>query len=94
MVSRATLETYILEHDFCHLLGLTNDGATMVTAHESSDHKAHCENENCLMYWKADENMLLVDLLSGVNNQESGNGDLLPTLDANCIADLQAAGGK
>jgi hypothetical protein len=82
MVSRFTLETYVMEHDFCHLLGLVNNGTPMINPHEDPDHKHHCSNPHCLMFWKADENMVLVDLL--------GTNDVLPVLDANCIADLEA----
>ena len=57
----------------------------MQTDHQDEANGAHCDVEDCLMYWKA--------ATSG------GVGDILgmsspPGLDAQCIADLQANGGK
>jgi predicted Zn-dependent protease len=85
MPSRASLETMVLSHEFGHILGLVNNGTPMVTAHQDDAHGAHCSNEQCLMYWKAEQNVNFNDLL--------GN-DNLPTFDANCLADLRAGGGK
>ena len=86
MVSRFTLETFTLEHEFSHLLGLTNNGTAMASPHEDAEHKGHCNNDQCMMYWRAKDSIKLVDLL--------GEKDEIPILDAKCIADLQAAGGK
>jgi len=89
MVSRWTLEDFAFEHEFCHLLGLTNNGTPMVTPHQDEAHGNHCSNPACLMYWRAHDNIKLVDILDN-----SGTSDVLPILDANCLADLQAAGGR
>ncbi|HZY79073.1 MAG TPA: hypothetical protein VFE50_06080 [Cyclobacteriaceae bacterium] len=91
MITRFTLETYLLEHEFGHLLGLVNGGTSMKTPHQDEAHGNHCTNKQCLMYWIADENIRLEDLLSGMN---LGSTEVLPILDANCVQDLQAAGGK
>jgi hypothetical protein len=85
MPARATLETVVIDHEFGHILGLVNNGTPMVTPHKDPDHGSHCTNTQCLMYWKTEENINLTDLL--------GN-QTYPTLDANCLADLKAAGGK
>ncbi len=76
------LEATVLEHEFGHLLGLVDNGTDMVTAHSANDR--HCNNEDCLMYY-AVETMDFLGNLAG--------GDI-PELDANCIKDLQANGGK
>jgi len=89
MVSRWTLEDFAFEHEFCHLLGLTNNGTPMVTGHQDVAHGNHCSNPECLMYWRALNSIKLVDILDN-----SGTSDALPVLDASCMADLQAAGGK
>jgi len=86
MPSRGTLETVVLDHEFGHLLGLVDNGTPMTTPHKDSDHGAHCSNTECLMYWKTEQNVNLSDILGGT--------DTYPTLDANCLADLRAAGGK
>lgn len=80
--NRILLEKTVIDHEFGHILGLTNLGAKMQSAHEDEDiqHKKHCNVESCLMYWKAQVNMI------------SGGSE--PEMDAQCLADLQANGGK
>lgn len=85
MPSRTTLETVVLDHEFGHVLGLVGNGTPMVTPHKDPDHGSHCSNTTCLMYWKTEENINLNDILGT---------DTYPVLDANCLADLKAAGGK
>ncbi|WP_445733809.1 membrane metalloprotease [Mariniflexile sp.] len=83
--NRAVLETTVITHEFGHILGLTNLGTTMVTNHEDTAHAKHCNVESCLMYWAAESG-------SGLDNLIGANA--APQLDAQCIADLQANGGK
>jgi hypothetical protein len=83
-VSRNKLETTVLEHEFGHLLGLVDLGSNMQTAHKDASHGNHCNNNNCLMYYASETTDLLGFLLTGN----------VPTLDANCISDLHANGGK
>lgn len=84
-VAKQALESLILSHETGHLLGLVNNGTPMAAPHQDNDHGAHCSNTECLMYWKSETNIDLTDLI--------GN-NAIPTLDANCLADLRAAGGK
>ena len=81
---RVDLETTVILHELGHLLGLTNLGSPMQTPHEDGAHPKHCNNENCLMFWQA-ENSNILGMMLGGN---------VPQLDANCLADLQANGGK
>lgn len=83
--NRSVLETTVINHEFGHLLGLTNLGTAMTENHEDTQHAKHCNNENCLMYWSAESG-------SGISNLIGANS--APQLDAQCIADLQANGGK
>lgn len=76
------LEATVLEHELGHLMGLVDNGTDMVSAHSSDGH--HCNNQNCLMYYA-------VETLDFIGNLAGGE---IPELDANCIADLQANGGK
>ena len=78
------LETTILGHEFGHVLGLVNNGTNMVSPHQDTGHSAHCSDTECLMYYKAQTNAIAGEILGGG----------VPQLDANCIADLKAAGGK
>lgn len=83
--SRSLLETTVITHEFGHILGLTDLGAEMQTDHEDKEHTKHCNVESCLMYWSAETGDGLSNLF--------GNSTA-PTLDDQCIADLQANGGK
>ena len=82
--TRTKLETTVLDHEFGHLLGLTNLGTPMVTPHEDAAHMSHCNNSSCLMYYSTQTTVMGGILLSGP----------IPVLDANCKSDLTANGGK
>lgn len=82
---RNLLETTVINHEIGHILGLTNLGTDMQDLHEDGEHPKHCDVENCLMYWAAE---------SGANISNMVNMSSAPQLDAQCIADLKANGGK
>ena len=82
--SRTKLEATVLEHEVAHLLGLVDIGTAMQTPHKDLSHGNHCNNSNCLMYYASETTDILGFLVTGN----------IPPLDANCIADLQANGGK
>lgn len=82
---RDIVETTVITHEFGHILGLTNLGTPMQTPHEDTEHSKHCNEESCLMYWSAETSSGLSNLI-GTSSA--------PQLDAQCIADLQANGGK
>jgi hypothetical protein len=81
--SEERVTTALLEHELGHLLGLVNVGSPMVDDHEDDDHNGHCAVESCLMYYTLNSVSAMGNLM--------GN---LPTLDAQCEADLRANGGK
>jgi hypothetical protein len=80
--SRTKLEATVLEHELGHLLGLVDLGSSMQTNHKADGN--HCSNTNCLMYYASETTDVLGFLLTGN----------IPSLDANCVADLSANGGK
>ncbi|GAC1396121.1 MAG: hypothetical protein NVSMB63_16530 [Sediminibacterium sp.] len=80
---RVKVESGVLEHEAGHLLGLVNNGTPMVTNHEDPSNQAHCNNQRCLMYYAIQTSGLLNMLDNGI-----------PALDANCVNDLKANGGK
>jgi hypothetical protein len=82
--SATALETTVIEHEFCHILGLVNNGTTMQTNHQDEPHGKHCNNTSCLMYYEVEGSQSVDNIF--------GNG--VPTLDNNCINDLRANGGK
>lgn len=83
--SRSLLETTIITHELGHLLGLTNLGTPLQSNHEDAGHPKHCIEKTCLMYWSSESNAGIPNMVS------AGNA---PGLDAQCIADLRANGGK
>lgn len=82
--SRTKLEATVMEHEFGHILGLVDLGSTMQVNHEDVSHGAHCDNNNCLMYYAAETTDILGFLITGN----------IPSLDANCTNDLKTNGGK
>ncbi|MCH4553725.1 zinc metalloprotease [Aestuariibaculum lutulentum] len=83
--NRGTLESTVINHEFGHILGLTNLGTAMTEDHEDPEHDKHCDVESCLMYWAAESSSSLGNLF---------NAGTVPQLDPKCLADLQANGGK
>lgn len=81
----SVLETTVINHEFGHLLGLVNAGTTPQSNHQDTEHGKHCSEEDCLMYWTAETGEGLLGMLTG---------GAVPSLDSQCIADLQANGGK
>jgi hypothetical protein len=79
-----TLETTVIFHEFSHILGLVNNGTQMQEQHQDNAHEGHCNNQDCLMYYLAETSGIATTLFGGT----------VPSLDANCLADLRANGGK
>lgn len=80
----SSLETTVLNHEFGHVLGLVNRGTPLQSQHQDTAHDKHCTNQHCLMYYNAETSDIIANML--------GTG--IPVLDAACIADLRANGGK
>ena len=83
--ARTVLETTVLNHEFGHLLGLVNAGTPPQSDHQDVEHGRHCTADDCLMYWTAETGEGLLNMISGGS---------VPSLDGQCLADLQANGGK
>lgn len=84
-ISKSTVESTVVNHEFGHLFGLVNFGSTLQTAHEDSESKGHCSVNGCLMN---------ANLEFGANLADFVDNNNVPTLDNACIFDLQANGGK
>lgn len=81
------LESTTLNHEFGHILGLTNIlNDDIHTTHEDVDHLKHCFVEDCLMYFDA-TNVTRSQVERMMRRME------VPQLDPLCIGDLQAKGG-
>ncbi|WP_416208527.1 M12 family metallo-peptidase [Fodinibius sp.] len=87
-ISRYRVEAISFRHEFGHLFGLVdipNSGTEMQEPHRDQEHGNHCDNDQCLMYYATQTTDLIGNTV--------GNEEITP-LDENCIADLQANGGK
>jgi hypothetical protein len=81
--SRTKLVATVAEHEMGHLLGLVDLGSPMQANHKDAAHGSHCNNTNCLMHYSSETSDILGFLITGS----------IPSLDANCRADLHANGG-
>lgn len=82
--SKSVVETAVLNHEIGHLLGLVDNGSPAVQNHLDEANGAHCDIESCLMYYAVRTSDFVGNLMGGS----------IPDLDAQCIQDLQANGGK
>jgi len=82
--SASVLETTVMNHEFSHILGLVNNGTTLQSSHQDTAHGAHCSVEDCLMSYEAETSDVISNLIGGI----------IPVLDAACLSDLKANGGK
>ncbi|MDT0643015.1 hypothetical protein RM553_09270 [Zunongwangia sp. F363] len=83
--SRKTVEAAVLNHEFGHLLGLVDIGSEAQSDHADSENDGHCTARGCLMRSS-------IEFGYGIANMLDENG--VPMLDAQCITDLQANGGR
>jgi hypothetical protein len=45
------VEQATLIHELAHSIGLVSNGVPMVEPHRDTQHGAHCDNADCVMYW-------------------------------------------
>lgn len=85
LVDRFLIEATTLQHEFGHLLGLVNiQDDDIHTDHEDPDNNKHCVVEGCLMFFTS-------TIPSTIPNPTAAD---IPQLDALCLEDLRAKGGK
>ena len=89
-ITEADVETATLMHEFAHLLGLVNLGSPQVNFHDDPLSPNHCIVDDCLMLAEIEFGQGMMGFLES----RVGKGPVVPTLDAQCILDLQANGGK
>lgn len=85
--SRYKTEATSFRHEFGHLFGLVNvpgSGTEMQTEHQDEQNGHHCDNDQCLMYYAMESTDIFGQFV----------GEEIPSLDANCRADLEANGGQ
>lgn len=81
---RIKIMTLLITHEFSHLLGLVDMGASMVVNHCDKENGNHCNNNKCLMHHTYEANTRNIGRILIEN----------PSFDINCINDLKANGGK
>lgn len=85
--SRFKIEATSFRHEFGHLFGLVNidgSGTEMQNDHQDEENGHHCDNDQCLMYYAMESTDLFGEFI----------GEEIPSLDQNCLLDLQDNGGK
>ncbi|MEM9647755.1 MAG: hypothetical protein AAF969_04685, partial [Bacteroidota bacterium] len=85
------VESATLNHEFGHLLGLVDLGTDEVNPHEDPEAENHCVVDGCLMRAQIEFGGPMMKLLE--SNAAKGAA-VVPVLDAECMLDLQANGGR
>jgi hypothetical protein len=80
------VEQSTLIHEIGHAAGLVDNGVAMVEPHRDPTHGAHCNEEQCVMYWL---NEGASDLREYIADYVT-NGDVI-LFDEACLADARAA---
>jgi len=83
--TKSDIEAAVFNHEFGHLFGLVDIGTEPQSNHLDEDNAGHCNISGCLMEAS-------IEFGSGIIDEIEGGR--VPKLDAHCIKDLQAAGGK
>ena len=83
--AKEDIEAAVLNHEFAHLLGLVDLGTEPQSDHKDEDNEGHCNVSGCLMRSSIEFGSGIVDFI---------DDGVIPQLDAACIEDLQANGGK
>ena len=82
------VEQSTLIHEIAHAAGLVNNGVPLASAHQDGQHGAHCNNDNCVMYFA---NEGASDAAAFVQRQVL-TGDTILFDDA-CLGDVDALTG-
>ncbi|MEX0289678.1 MAG: hypothetical protein AB3N14_11265 [Flavobacteriaceae bacterium] len=90
-ISNADVESATLNHEFGHLFGLVDLGSPQVNDHEDTAAEHHCNVAGCLM---RAELQFGGGIMSMLESRSAKGLTVAPGLDAECILDLQANGGR
>ena len=91
LITVTDVETSTLNHEFGHLFGLVDLGSEMVNNHEDPDAENHCNVAGCLM---RGELQFGGGMMGVLEKSKISKGAAVPTLDPECILDLQNNGGR
>ena len=106
LINVADVESATLNHEFGHLFGLVNLGTNMINDHEDVQRddegnpvldsagnpigNNHCNVEGCLMRAELQFGVGIMGMLES----RAARGLAIPSLDAECVLDLQGNGGR
>jgi len=82
LVFREYAEQSVIIHEVGHAIGLVNLGLPLTSSHQDEQHKGHCVNEACVMFW-ANEG---ADIASFVQNYFGSNKKLI--FGQECVTDV------
>lgn len=91
LISTADVETATLNHEFGHLFGLVALSTPEVNPHEDPEAANHCNIDGCLMQAKLEFGASAKEVLE---SRAAKGAAAVPVLDAECLRDLQAMGGR
>jgi hypothetical protein len=91
LITVSDVETTALTHEFGHLFGLVDLGTPEVNPHEDPDATNHCAVEGCLMRAELEFGH---GVMAVMEKRAAKGLEALPSLDAECLLDLQAIGGR
>ena len=91
VITVSDVEITALTHEFGHLFGLVDLGTPEVNPHEDTAASNHCNVDGCLMRAELEFGS---GIMSVMEKRTAKGLDGLPTLDAECLRDLQAIGGR
>jgi len=91
-ITRADVETAVIQHEFGHLFGLVNLGSEREGAdHSAPDDENHCNEENCLMVAELNFN---TDMMNIMSSRTAMGLEPVPLLGPECRLDLKSLGGR
>lgn len=90
LITVADVETATLQHEFGHLFGLVDLGTPEINPHEDPEAENHCNVSGCLMRAELQFGSGIMSMLES----RVGRGAAVPGLDAECLLDLEANGGR
>ena len=76
------VEQATLVHEMGHALGLVNNGLPMKSQHHDQEHRAHCSNENCVMYYANEGTSSLLKYITKIMTDNN-----LVMFDQQCLND-------
>ncbi len=82
------VEQSTLIHEIGHAVGLVDNGVAMASPHKDTAHGAHCDNEDCVMFWL---NEGASDAAAFVQQHVLASDTVV--FDARCLADVDALTG-